>query len=194
MEDENDYYYRIRQVVNRVLDTDLPSIEFIDFLSVYKIKKLLTIIAGMVPFKPNVSKLSHRIEICRETFMRYLYHLAKADLVMLLEQDSHGISRLNKPEKVYLENPNLLYAISDAVVNTGAIRETFFYNQLKESYSVSAPENGDFLVEGKFTFEVGGKNKSNKQLEGIKNAFIAADNIEYRIENKIPLWLFGFLY
>jgi predicted AAA+ superfamily ATPase len=194
MEDEKNYHYRIRQVVNRVLDIDLPSVENIDYTSVYKLRKLLSIIAELVPFKPNILKLSEQVEVSRETFIKYLYLLSKADLLMLLQQESHGISKMNKPEKVYLENPNLMYAISDSNVNTGTIRETFFYNQMKASHTVVAAEKGDFIADNRYTIEVGGKNKTSKQLQGIENSFIAADNIEYSYQNRIPLWLFGFLY
>lgn len=194
LEDEVNYHNRIRQVVNRVLDSDLPTIENIDFISVYKIKKLLAIIAELVPFKPNVYKLSEKVEVSRETFLKYLYLLSKADLLSLLQQDYYGISRLNKPEKVYLENPNLLYALSDTSINKGSLRETFFYNQLNIRHGITAAKKGDFMIDKKITFEIGGKDKTQKQIQGIDNAYIAADNIEYSHERKIPLWLFGFLY
>jgi predicted AAA+ superfamily ATPase len=194
LEDEVYYHNRIRQVVNRVLDSDLPSIENIDFISVYKIKKLLSIIAELVPFKPNILKLSEKVEVSRETFLKYLYLLAKADLLLLLQQDSYGISRLSKPEKVYLENPNLMHALSDTSADKGSIRETFFYNQLRKRHFIRSAVKGDFIVDNKTTFEIGGKDKTTKQIQGIENAFIAADNIEYSHKNKIPLWIFGFLY
>lgn len=116
----------------------------------------------------------------------------KADLLLLLQTATFGISKLNKPEKVYLNNPNLAYALSQSSVNAENIRETFLFNQLKVSHKVLYSDAGDFLVDGMYTIEVGGKNKTNRQITGLNNAFIASDNIEYHSGNKIPLWLFGF--
>lgn len=101
---------------------------------------------------------------------------------------------MNKPEKVYLNNPNLIYTLTDSSINTGTSRETFFFNQLRVSHAVNWTATGDFIIDGKYVFEIGGKNKNHKQIAGIENSYIAADNIEYAYQNKIPLWLFGFLY
>jgi hypothetical protein len=113
---------------------------------------------------------------------------------MLLQPGTKGISKLNKPYKIYLDNTNLMFALTNASVNQGTVRETFLFNQLKVSSSVLNSDKGDFLVQNKFTIEVGGKNKTGKQIDGVENAYIAADNIEFADRNKIPLWLFGFLY
>ncbi len=193
-EGEQDFHRRLRQTVNHVLDGDLPSVERIDFIAVQNLRKLLSIITEISPFKPNILKLSKQIGVSRETLQKYLYLLSKADLLLLLQSSTHGISKLNKPEKVYLNNPNLVYALSDTDVNTGTLREIFFYNQLSEKHSILSSDKGDFFINDKFTVEVGGKNKTLKQISGIKNAFIAADNIEFAHKNTIPLWLFGFLY
>ena len=194
IEGVNEYHLRIRQVVNYVLDVDLPSIENIDYQAVHYLRLLLSIIAEIVPFKPNIVKLSQQVGISRETLLRYLYLLEKADILMLLQTEAYGTSKMNKPEKIYLNNPNLSYALSHNQVNKGNIRETFLFNQLKVGHQVSYSESGDFRVDKKYTLEVGGKNKPNKQIAGLENAYIAADNIEYSSLNKIPLWLFGFLY
>ena len=162
-------------------------------MAVKKMKKLLAILGEVVPYKPNISRLSKQIEVSRETLVKYLHLLAKADLLLLLHSDTKGISSLNKPEKIYLENGNLFYALTGNV-NTGALRETFFYNQLKQAHHVSYSKEGDFVVDDEYTLEIGGKDKSRKQIAGMEKAFIAADNIEYAYQNKIPLWLFGFLY
>lgn len=130
----------------------------------------------------------------RETLMRYLYLLGKADLLILLQSGSHGITKMNKPEKIYLNNPNLINTLADSKSNQETLRETFFINQLQVLHSVSGSDKGDFIVDNTYTFEIGGKNKNRKQISGIENAWIAADNIEYAQQNKIPLWLFGFLY
>jgi predicted AAA+ superfamily ATPase len=148
----------------------------------------------MVPYKPNIVKLSQQVGVSRETLIRYLYLLGNADLLILLQPATQGISRMNKPEKVYLNNPNLAYALASNQLNLGTIRETFFVNQLQVFHSVTGSAQGDFLVDNKYNFEIGGKNKTRKQIAGIENAWIAADDIDYAHQNKIPLWLFGFLY
>jgi len=188
------YFERIEQTVNEILENDLPSIENIDFSSIYKLKKLLMIIAELVPFKPNVLKLSRQIGIDRDTFLKYIYWLQRADLLLLLVSDTYGISKMNKPEKIYLNNPNLILALGEENENIGTIRETFFYNQVRIKHKISYSKDSDFYVDGKYTFEVGGKNKTGNQIQGIENSYVVADNIEYAYRNTIPVWLFGFLY
>ncbi len=194
MEDEQIFYERLKQTVTHVIESDLPSVEKIDYNAVHHLRTLLSIISEIVPFKPNIVKLSNQVGVSRETLMKYLYLLARADLLMLLQSGTRGISRMNKPDKIYLNNPNLIFALSDTQVNAGTTRETFLYNQLRESHTVSYTEKGDFRVANKYSIEVGGKHKTPKQMTGVENAFIAADNIEFAYQNKIPLWLFGFLY
>ena len=152
------------------------------------------VISELVPFKPNVSKLSVQIGINRDTLLKYLYWLQRAELLLLLTSDTHGISKMNKPEKVYLNNANLIYALSGDNANIGTVRETFFFNQLNVEHKVTYPSKADFMVDDKFTFEIGGKNKTLKQIAGVDNAFIVADNIEYAYNNTIPVWMFGFMY
>jgi len=193
-EDEFDYHTRLKQIINQILEVDLPSIENIDFSSVQKFKKLLTIISEIVPFKPNILELSKQIGVSRETLMKYLYLLENSDLLMLLQSQVKGLNKMNKPEKIYLNNPNIAFAIADNVINIGNIRETFFYNQVKHNNKVNYTEKGDFIINDKYIIEIGGKSKTSKQITEISNAYIAADNIEYIVGNKIPLWLFGFLY
>ena len=193
-EAEKSYYQRIIQVVNQILENDLPAVERIEYQAVYKLRTLLSVISESVPFKPNMVKLSQQIGIDRDTLLRYLLLLSRADLLLLLRSDTSGISQLNKPEKIYLNNPNLMYAITDRMANIGTIRETFFFNQLMVKHVVNYSSRGDFLIDNSLTFEVGGKNKNQKQIAGLENAYIAADNIEYAYKNVIPVWLFGFLY
>ena len=138
--------------------------------------------------------MSRQIGINRSTLPKYLHWLARADLLLLLETDTYGISRLNKPEKVYLNNPNLAYALTESNPNIGTLRETFLYNQLKVRHNVRYTDKGDFSIDNSFVFEKGGKNKINKQIAGIENAFIAADNIEYAYKNTLHVRMFGFLY
>jgi uncharacterized protein len=189
-----EYPVRIKQIVNHVLDVDLPSVENIDFNAVHYLRILLSMLSELVPFKPNIVKLSHQVGISRETLVRYLYLLERADLIMLLQTATKGNSKMNKPDKIYLNNTNLFNALSPGQANAGSIRETFFFNQTRLKHDVMHAQPGDFLIDGKFTVEVGRSKKPQKQVRGIENAYIAADNTEYAHQNRIPLWLFGFLY
>ena len=193
-EDKETYHKRIAQILSLILEVDIPSSFSIDYSAVAQIRKLIGLIAPMVPFKPNITKLSQQIGLSRETFIRYLQYLNKTDVLNLLYSQTKGVSSLNKPEKVYLHNPNLAFAIADHNINVGNLRETFFFNQVGTLHSITYPSLGDFFVDDKYTFEVGGKSKTMKQIEGIKNSYIASDEIEISVGEKIPLWLFGFLY
>jgi predicted AAA+ superfamily ATPase len=193
-EGESEYFTRLKQTVNHVLESDLPNAERIDFYAVHHLRKLFSILAELVPYKPNIVKLSSQVGVSRETLLKYLHLLDKAELVMLLQSNTTGISKMNKPERIYLNNPNLFYALASVPPNPGTIRETFFYNQLRTDHLIESSDIADFFVNRKYTLEIGGKSKTRKQIAGVKNAFIAADNIEYSHKNKIPLWLFGFLY
>jgi predicted AAA+ superfamily ATPase len=188
------YYSRLSEVINLILEIELPLLRGVEISYISKLKQLLLIIAESAPFVPNVSKLSERIGINRATFISYLHYLRETHLIKHLYKDSYGISKLQKPDKTFLENTNLAFAFSNNV-NKGNLRETFFFNQLAFLYSLEYPEKGDFLVDKKYIFEIGGKDKSNRQIAGIpENGYIVADDIEYGYGNKIPLWMFGFLY
>jgi len=159
------------------------------------LKKILYIISRIVPYKPNISELSRQIGISRETVVKYLYFLHKAEITLSLSTDTFGINALNKPDKIYLNNTNLMYALSNHdATNIGNLRETFFYSQVKTKHQVNYTETGDFIVNDTFTFEIGGKNKTTRQIQGLQNAFLVKDDIEYGTGVTIPLWLFGFLY
>ena len=188
------YYHKINEIVNMTIDIELPLLRGVDIAYVSKIKQLLQIISESVPFIPNVTKLSERIGISRKSLLFYLSGLEESHLIIQLHKDARGISKLQKPDRIYLENANLMFALSSDKIQTGSVRETFFANQIKESHRLSYTPRGDFLVDGTYTFEIGGKDKNMRQIEGIPGAFIAADDIEYGYINKIPLWLFGFLY
>lgn len=191
---EINYLKQLSTTINTVLEIDLPAIHNIDFNSIIKLKKLISIISQIAPYKPNVEKLAKQVETTRPTLLKYLYYLDKAQIIQWLGSDTFGINYLNKPDKIFLGNTNIAFAFSEDKANVGNIRETFFLNQLLQNHKVTYPKQGDFLVDDKYLFEVGGKNKTQKQIAGIENAYIAADNIEYGYGNKIPLWLFGFLY
>lgn len=186
------YDHQLRSIVNLILEIELPQLRKFDIAYVSKMKQLLGIIADSVPFVPNVSKLSDKIGINRTTLLTYFHYLAECKVTANLYSDSQGISLLQKPEKLYLENTNLAFALGRNV-NEGNLRETFFLNQLSQVHQITLPKIGDFLVDQRWLFEVGGKNKS---LSGpIKSGyFVASDGIEVGNQNKIPLWLFGFLY
>ena len=181
-------------ILNLVIESDLPAIYHIDFYSIIKLKKMLSVLSRLVPYKPNIQKLAEQSGTTRDSLLKFLFYLEKAGIVKWLTKDTHGINYLNKPDKLYLDNTNLMFSLAIETPEKGNIRETFFLNQLKVKHHVSYPESGDFLVDNKYLFEVGGMSKTTKQIAGKKNAFIVADDIEYRNKNKIPLWLFGFLY
>jgi len=194
-EGEDSYYQKLNNIVNLILETDIPSVYKTEFQTIYKLKKLLYVIATSVPFQPNISKLSEKIDTSsRSSTLQYLDYLEKANLIGNLKTSAKGSNYLVKPDKIYLENTNLMYAIGEVMKEDGNIRETFMFNQLNSTNKLNTSKDSDFLVNGKYTFEVGGKNKKHKQIKGIENAFVIADNIEIGFGKKIPVWMFGMLY
>lgn len=188
------YYQKINEIINMTMEIELPLLRGVEPAFVSKVKQLLQIISESAPFVPNITKLSERIGITRKSLLAYLYALQESHLTIQLHKQASGISKLQKPDQIFLENTNLMFALSMVSVQKGHVRETFFANQLKESHKLQYSERGDFLVKQMHTFEIGGKDKKGKQISGIDNAWIVADDIEYGLKNKIPLWLFGFLY
>lgn len=188
------YYQRIDEVINMILEVEIPLLRGVDMAYVTKLKQLLLVLSESVPFIPNITKLSERIGITRNSLLSYLHALQESGLTYHLNKDSFGITRLQKPDKIYLENTNLMYALGTKNVDTGTLRETFFANQVKYLHRLTMSDQSDFLIDDKYTIEVGGKDKGYRQLADLDNAFIAADDIEYGHEHKIPLWMFGFLY
>jgi len=188
------YEHRVEEVINMMLEIELPLLRGMDIGLVPKIKQLLVIISESVPFVPNIVNLSQKIEIHRTTLMSYLFYLQELGLTYHLLKEARGSVRLQKPAKIYLENTNLMYVLSSFSANRGNVRETFFANQVGYKHKISFHEKTDFLVDNTYAFEIGGKDKSKKQITGIENAYIVSDEIEYGYQNKIPIWLFGFLY
>lgn len=188
------YQMRLEEVINMILEIELPLLRGVELSYINKVKQLLLIISESVPFIPNVSKLSEKIGINRTTLLSYLHYLQEVNLTLNLFKDANGISMLQKPSKIYLENTNLIFALSPNNANTGNVRETFFANQVSHANQLTYTEQGDFLVNNNYIFEIGGKNKTTKQISNLPSAFIVADDIEYGFKNTIPLWLFGFLY
>ena len=194
LEGEAWFYDRLMAIVKVVIESDLPQIQPIDIHNIRKLYKLLLTISTSPPFKPNIQRLSERTGISRNSLVQYLNYLEEADLLSFLQTEGKGLRRLQKPDKIYLENTNLLYAFSGSQLHEGSIRETFVLNQLQMKYSIHYPLMGDFWVDEKYTLEVGGPSKNDKQIEGLENAFIVADNWDFVTGNKIPIWLFGLLY
>jgi len=188
------YYNQLEEVINLILEIELPLLRGVDISYITKLKQLLLVIAESSPFTPNVHKLSVNIGINRATLLSYLHYLRETNLTKHLYKDSFGVSKLQKPDKIFLENTNLAYLLAEKRANIGNLRECFFFNQLDYLHKVEYPEKGDFLIDKKYTFEIGGKSKNIKQIHALENAYIAADDIEYGFDNKIPLWMFGFLY
>lgn len=188
------YKSRLIETTNLVLETDIAPFEDLTHKTIRNMKKLIYIISESVPFIPNISKLAERLEVSRNTILKTLDLLAQAQILSLLRASTHGVSFLQKPEKIYLQNPNLAFALSSNQANRGSIRETFFFNQLQVKHQITLPKFGDFMVDEQYVFEVGGPNKTSQQIQGIPNSYVAADGIKTSGGNKIPLWLFGFLY
>lgn len=188
------YYHKIAQVIQLIIEHDIPAQHEIQFSSILKLKRLLYVVAQSVPFKPNMVKLSEQVELSRNNATHFLHLLAEADLLNLVMTEGKGNSVLQKPDKIYLYHPNLMYALALDKVDSGNLRETFFINQLRPQYEVNEARNdADFMVQHKYIFEVGGKNKKEKQIKNLPNAFLALDDIEIGHKNTIPLWLLGFL-
>jgi len=188
------YFHRVEEVINLILEIELPLLRKVAVAYVVKLKQLLQIIAASVPFVPNVRKLSERIGVNRNTFVSYLFFLQEAHIIHNLYKDAKGITQLQKPNKIYLENTNLQYALAPDKANIGNIRETFFNNQLSANHLLEYIDESDFLVDHNIIFEVGGRSKNKTQIKNLKNSYLVVDDCEYGIGNKIPLWLFGFLY
>lgn len=187
------YQLRLQQVITTILENDLPSVEKIEYISIKKMKRLLVIVSQMVPFTPNMTKVGESVEATRQSAIRMFQLLERAALIIMLYSCKDNMQQLAKPEKVYLDNTNLMYALSSSA-DIGNIRETFFANQLKQGHEITFSGQGDFRIDDVYTFEVGGKTKTFGQIKGIANSYLAIDNVEYGTGNRIPLWLFGFIY
>lgn len=195
LQGEKEYLMRINQLINVIVDYDLPEARPIEAGTQAKLKKLLYIISTAVPFTPNIARLAEQVGTSRTRLLEMLELLEKAQLIANLRSATFGVSLMNKPEKVFLHNTSLIMALAEGQPNVGNLRETFFHTQLAGAgYRVTYPKMGDFLVDGRYQFEVGGKNKGGQQIAGNDNAYLALDDLEYGTANKIPIWLFGFLY
>ena len=195
LEGEGEYYTKIEQVVNYIIETELPRICKVDVANVRKLQALISLICSEVPFELNANRIAAALEIGRDTVVEYLKYLGDAKVLNLLYSDKKKIGKLTKPDKVYLENPNILYARAPTKVDIGTLRETFAIGSLADSHTVEyGKAQGDFKVDGKYTFEIGGRSKDFSQIAGIKDSYIFADDWDMPDGAKLPLWMLGFLY
>ncbi len=192
-QNKDTYSIKLNEVINTVIEVDIPSIFTIKYENIINLKKLTKLICVSKPYKINITELSSKISVDRDTLYLYMEYLNRGKIFTILRAKSKGDNIFLKPDKIYLNNPNLNYSYCNEQ-EIGTIRETFFANQMQVKHTISVPKNGDFLIDDKYIIEVGGKNKSYKQIKDIENSFIASDDIEVGFGNKIPLWLFGFLY
>ena len=190
---DTEYQLRLKSVINQMVETDIPMFAEMNVASAVKLKKLLYTLAQSVPFKPNYTKLERDLEISRNTLPDYVSYLEKAGVINLLREKAKGLKLLEKVEKIYLNNPNMAYAISETVPDIGSIRETVFFAWMRVGYFVTSSPVSDFEIEGK-TFEVGGKNKTRQQIKDVAEGYVVKDDEEYVFQNIIPLWMFGFVY
>lgn len=190
---ETDYATRLNNVINQTIENDIPTYAKMNIATSRKLKQLLFIISQSVPFKPNYTEIGAVMECDRNTVADLAYYMDKARLTMSLRHQDDGMKNYGKPEKLYLGNTNLIYALSEGEPEVGNLRETFFLSQMQVNQKVFASKAADFLINGK-TFEVGGKSKGKKQIAEVKDAFVVKDDIEYGYENTIPLWHFGMGY
>lgn len=192
-EEGDGYEQRLELVMRAIIENDIPAVEKIEFESLYKAEHLLSILAEMVPFTLNVASLTSTLGISRNSLLKIFELLDRAKLTRSIYTSKAGMKQLAKPDKILFDNPNLMFALASSV-DSGTIRESFFCNQITHSHTVCIPDTGDCLVDNKYLFEIGGKKKSYNQIKDMDNSYVVADNIEMGMGNKIPLWLFGFMY
>ena len=190
---ENEMNLRLGQIIVQTLETDIPQYANLNVGTSRKLKRLLSIIAESVPFKPNFSKISEMINVSRNSLDDYFSYMEKAGLIEQLRNETSGIQGLGKVDKVYLDNTNIIFNLVGEKSNIGNLRETFFFNQMRVKNEVISSKRADFVIEN-YTFEVGGKNKQQNQIEKDNKSFVVKDDIEYGYRNVIPLWAFGLNY
>ena len=193
LEAGEEYLLRLAAVATLVIESDMPAVESVSYATIEKTKKLLAIIAQSVPMVPNVSRLVASLESTRDSCLRMLQALERAQIISTLTKTPKSYKRLTSPDKIYLGNTNLMAALGTKV-DLGNRRETFFNNQLQVIGNVTMPVKGDFLIDGKYLFEVGGSGKTFDQIKDEPNSFLAVDDVEIGSGSRIPLWMFGLLY
>ena len=194
LEDKQNFKLKLLDAINKTIDVDLVNIYSIDAKKLRNIKKILAMLCQSAPYKPNMRTLSESVELNTKTLYSYLNALQAGCIIRMVDMYGRGESIIKKPEKIYLDNPNIFDALCSGA-NIGTLRESFAVSTLENSgHSIATSKKGDFIIDNNYTVEVGGKNKGFKQIKNIKNSFIVADDIEVGFGNKIPIWLFGFLY
>ena len=191
-EEGDGYLSRVQEVVSQTIDLDIPAIEDVEYNTLQKLKKLMVILANQVPFIPKMNEFYQEMQTSREQGLKLLNILEDAKLITMLKTSAKALKHISAPDKLYLDNTNMMHALSPNA-QAGTVRETFFMNQLSHSHRVSLPIKGDFRVDEKYLFEVGGRKKTFEQIKDESDSFLAIDSIEIGHGNKIPLWLFGFL-
>lgn len=187
------YELRLQQVMAQTLEVDIPQYAGMNISTSRKLARLLSILSESAPFKPNIKNLTVELSVSKNDLPDYLVYLEKAGLIAQLRDDTGGLRGLGKVEKIFVDNPNLMYALQGQNVNPGSRRETVFYNQMRVNNEVIAAKHTDFCI-GKYSFEVGGHKKGQKQLEGDPNGIVVRDDIEFGHANIVPLWHFGLNY
>ena len=188
-----DFDLELAQVIARTLEVDIPQYANMTAATGRKLKKLMVVVSTLAPFKPNMVSLGSQIQVSRNNVEDYLLYMEKAGMVSQLRTGASGLGALGKPEKVYLDNTNILYNLSDGREDVGSVRETFFLNQTRVNHLVTASPVSDFQI-GEATFEVGGRSKGCDQIKGVEHGYVAKDDIERGYGNVIPLWAFGLNY
>lgn len=194
LEDSESVHQRLNQLIRTIVEYDMVELKDFDIRNAKKLLQLIYIIAQQVPFKPNLSALAEKSNIHRNSLNNYLHYLEQAKIITLLYPHGKSIATLQKPEKIFLNNTNLQFALAEEDVDVGSARETFFLSQFHPSHKINLPKQGDFIIDNKYTFEIGGKNKGGKQLKGIRNSWLVKDDIETPLAGVLPLWMFGLLY
>ncbi len=192
-QNQETYNIKLYETVNTVIEVDIPSVFNIKYENIVNLKKLTKLICQSKPFKINIKELSSKIGVDRDTLYLYMEYLHRGKIFHVLRSKTKGDNIFLKPDKIYLNNTNLNYSYCNEQ-NIGTIRETYFANQLALLHTVTVPNDGDFIIDDTYLFEIGGKDKSFAQIKDIPNSYVASDDIEMGYGNKIPLWLFGFLY
>lgn len=192
--DETEYYSRIENVISFIIDQEMVQVCGIDPAYTRKLKAMLMFLSSNIPYEVNIAKLASYLELNKNTVLNYLSHMQRAELLHLIYSDNKSVTKMQKPDKIFLHNTNMLCALTDEN-KTGTLRECFVVNQLSVGHTVEyGKTQGDFRIDGKWTFEVGGQDKSFDQIADLPNSFILADNMEFPVGKKLPLWMVGLTY
>ena len=190
---EGDFERRMQTVVSQTIEVDIPQYANLNAATARKLKRMVSIIAEMVPFKPNMESIAQEVGVSKNNMPTYFTYLERANIISMLRADIAGLRELGKIEKIYIDNPSLMTAMAVEQPNVGTIRETFFYNQMRLRHNVAASKTTDFII-GDYSFEVGGKKKGSRQIEEERNGIIVRDDIEYGHGIITPLWAYGLTY